>query len=85
MDFRFTPEEETFRHEVRSFLKNNLGEDWQGVTPDDYFTPKNWAVIRNLTGKLVDKGWLTMAWPREYGGQGRSHVEQMIYLRMIGL
>ena len=79
MDFRFTPEEETFRHEVRSFLKNNLGEDWQGVTPADYFTPKNWAVIRNLTGKLVDKGWLTMAWPREYGGQGRSHVEQMIY------
>ena len=79
MDFRFTPEEEIFRQEVRSFLIKNLGEDWQGVTPDDYFTPTNWAVIRNLTGKLVDKGWLTMAWPTEYGGQGRSHVEQMIY------
>ena len=79
MDFRFTEEQESFRSEVRAFLAENLGQDWQGVVPDDYFTDENWKLIRGLTGKLVDKGWLTLAWPTEYGGQGRPHIEQMIY------
>jgi alkylation response protein AidB-like acyl-CoA dehydrogenase len=79
MDFSFTEEQESFRAEVRAFLADNLGQDWQGVVPDDYFTDENWTLIRGLTGKLVDKGWLTLAWPTEYGGQGRPHIEQMIY------
>ncbi len=79
MDFRFTKEQESFRSEVRAFLVDNLGQDWQGVVPDDYFTDENWTLIRGLTGKLVDKGWLTLAWPTEYGGQDRPHIEQMIY------
>ncbi|MDA0769170.1 MAG: acyl-CoA dehydrogenase family protein [Chloroflexi bacterium] len=79
MDFRFTEEQQNFRGDVRAFLAENLGDDWQGVVPDDYFTDENWALIRGLTGKLVDKGWLTLAWPKEYGGQGRPHIEQMIY------
>jgi alkylation response protein AidB-like acyl-CoA dehydrogenase len=79
MDFRFTEEQQNFRREVRAFLAENLGQDWQGVVPDDYFTDENWKLIRGLTGKLVDKGWLTLAWPTEYGGQGRPHIEQMIY------
>ena len=28
---------------------------------------------------LAEHGWLTLAWPTEYGGQGAPHVEQMIY------
>ena len=79
MDFQFTNEQEDFRREVREFLAKNLGEDWNGIVPDDYFTDENWRTIRSLTGKLVERGWLTLAWPEEYGGQGRPHIEQMIY------
>ena len=79
MDFKFTQEQEDFRQEVRDFLADNLGEDWNGIVPDDYFTDENWRTIRSLTEKLVDRGWLTLAWPEEYGGQGRPHIEQMIY------
>ena len=32
-----------------------------------------------MAKKLAKKGWLTMAWPEEYGGQGRSIMEQLIY------
>ena len=85
MDFRFTEEQEDFRREVREFLAENLGEDWNGIVPDDYFTDENWRTIRNLTGKLVERGWLTLAWPEEYGGQGRPHIEQMIYNEGDGL
>ena len=79
MDFRFADEQETFRGEVRRFLKDNLGEDWPGIDPDAYFTDENWPPIRQLTAKLAEKGWLTLAWPEEYGGQGRPHIDQMIY------
>ena len=79
MDFRFTDEQEGFRQEVRRFLQQNLGEDWRGIDPDAYFHDENWPRIRQLTSKLAEKGWLTIAWPQEYGGQGRPHLEQMIY------
>jgi alkylation response protein AidB-like acyl-CoA dehydrogenase len=29
--------------------------------------------------KLSDKGWLAMAWPKEYGGGGASHMRQLVY------
>ena len=79
MDFRFTDEQEAFRQEVRGFLEENLGLDWRGIDPDAYFLDENWPRIRQLTARLATKGWLTLAWPKEYGGQGRPHLEQMIY------
>jgi alkylation response protein AidB-like acyl-CoA dehydrogenase len=79
MDFRFTDEQQAFRQEVRQFLKDNLGEEWRGIDPDSYFIEENWPHIRDLTSKLAEKGWLTLAWPEEYGGQARPHIEQMIY------
>ena len=79
MDYRFTDEQEAFRQEIRDFLSDNLGEDWRGIDPDAYFHDENWFRIRELTAKMADRGWLTLAWPEEYGGQGRPHIEQMIY------
>ena len=79
MDYRFTEEQEAFRQEIRDFLSANLGEDWRGIDPDAYFHDENWFPIRELTAKMAERGWLTLAWPEEYGGQGRPHIEQMIY------
>ena len=79
MDFNFTEGQEAFRKEVRQFLVEELGEDWRGVDPDAYFHDENWPRIRRLSASLAEKGWLTLAWPEEYGGQGRPHIEQMIY------
>ncbi len=79
MDFRFTEQQEDFRREVRSFLIDRLGPNWRGIDPDAYFEIHNWPLVRRLTSGLAKKGWLTLAWPEKYGGQGRSHIEQMVY------
>jgi alkylation response protein AidB-like acyl-CoA dehydrogenase len=79
MDFRFTPEQEAFRREVRQFIREILPPDWRGIDPDSYFEEENWPFIRQITAKMAQRGWLTMHWPREYGGQGRSLMEQVIF------
>ncbi|MDP2951704.1 MAG: acyl-CoA dehydrogenase family protein [Chloroflexota bacterium] len=78
MDFRFTATEERFREEVRGFLKRELPPDWGG---EDSFAANeaDHALGLEFDRKLSRKGWLTMAWPKEYGGQSRSHIEQLIF------
>lgn len=76
MDFKFTPQEEGFRHEVRDFLKNELPEGWTGGMAEE---EEDWGFTLEMRKKLADKGWLTMAWPEDYGGQGASHMMQLIF------
>jgi 3-oxocholest-4-en-26-oyl-CoA dehydrogenase alpha subunit len=82
MDFRFSPEEEAFRSEIRAFLKSELPSDWSrgegsgnlGEGADD-----SWNFLRNFQKKLSQKGWLTRGWPVEYGGQAAGVMQQVIY------
>ncbi len=64
MEFRFSDEDEAFRQEVRAFIRAELPKAREG---------------ESFTKKLAAKGWLTMSWPREYGGQGAPHLRQLVY------
>jgi len=77
MDFRFTPEQEAFRQELRQWLKQELPPDWEGA-PDDY-EPEHFEFTKQIVKKLGTKGWLTLHWPKEYGGLGMSPVDHLIY------
>ena len=79
MDFRFTDEEEAFRGELQSFLKQELPPEWDGMDDDEGSSERSRAFSRRMSKKLAEKGWLTMAWPREHGGQERSIMEQLLY------
>ena len=79
MDFRFTPQEEQFRSEIQAWIKENLPPGWLGIDREEQFDPAIFDVTRQMAKKLAAKGWLTLAWPKEYGGQGRSIIEQTIF------
>ena len=86
MDFRFTPEEEAFRKEVQDFLEKEMPPGWDSIGMEDEFgIDENWAVCRQMAKKLAAKGWLAMAWPKEYGGQARSYIEQAIFIEEMAL
>ena len=36
-------------------------------------------VRRKLVEQLGEDGWIAMGWPEEYGGQGKSAIEQFIF------
>ena len=74
MDFRFSPEQEEFRQEVRGFLEEEIRngtfqpmcDGWiQGYSPE-------------FTKKVAARGWIGLSWPKEYGGQGRSQTDRLI-------
>ena len=81
MDFRFTREEEDFRAQVREFLRQELPPTWEGA--GFYGEEGDGEAVRELghrfTRKLAERKWLAMAWPREYGGLGAPHMQQLIY------
>ncbi len=79
VDIRFTESEESFREEIREFLRTELPDDWDPMGQGSPFSPGQFPFTKELSKKLADKGWLTLAWPEEYGGQARSIMEQLVY------
>ncbi|MFC5587726.1 acyl-CoA dehydrogenase family protein [Sporosarcina soli] len=80
MDFSFTPEEEKFRDELRTWLEVNLPAGWIEGT---YVMPEEdaakGAFLREWQHKLSEGGWAGISWPKEYGGRGASLIEEVIY------
>ncbi len=79
MELVFTDREEAFRQEVREFLKRELPSDWEGFEEGDEYEGEGWDFTRSLARKLAEKGWLTLSWPREYGGRDLPIMEQVVY------
>ncbi len=77
MDFAFPAETEQWREELRAFLKAEIPEGFEG--DDDFFdNEEQMAFAREFTKKLGARRWFAPAWPEQYGGMGKSALEQMI-------
>ena len=79
MDIRFTDEEQAFREEIQAFLREELPDDWDPLDQASLFSPERLPFTKEMSKKLAAKGWLTLAWPREYNGQARPIMEQLVY------
>lgn len=75
MDLTFTPAEQTFRDEIRSWLRANTPtEPLKSMdTPDGFEQHREWEK------KLFAAGWSVPAWPEKYGGRDCSLVEWLLY------
>ena len=70
MDFVFSPEQEQLRLRIREFIAS---------VPNDPEATSDDSPNRAMERALAANGWLTIAWPKEYGGQGASHMDQLIF------
>jgi alkylation response protein AidB-like acyl-CoA dehydrogenase len=76
VDLRYPVEAEEFRAEVRAFLAAHLPDGWVGMGALDREEAEAFAITWRKT--LYDHGLLGIAWPREYGGGGRTKLEQVV-------
>lgn len=85
MDIAFTPEEESFRDEVRAFLADNLPaaiKDGAAASPTVFVEPdigQHWNAVLNA------KGWLGYQWPKAVGGTGWSPMQRYIFEKECAL
>ncbi len=77
MDLAFTPEEQQFREDIRSWVGANLPKELShkvhndlNLTRDDM---QSWAKI------LGKKGWLGHGWSKEFGGPGWNAVQKHLF------
>ena len=77
MEFKFTAEDDEFRSELRAFMKAELPDTWEGA--GRYPEEDDWDLNQVIRRKMAAKGWLTMHWPEEYGGQKASPVKSAIF------
>jgi alkylation response protein AidB-like acyl-CoA dehydrogenase len=82
MHFRFTPEEQAFRQELRGWLRENVPPDWEGVFLEE--EEEDWKQGRAFVKKLSQKGWVAPAWPKEYDGMEASPALQLVYNEEMG-
>ena len=77
MDLQFTPEEQAFREEVQSFLKDKLpqriSDKVQAGQRLSKADQEEWHAILN------ERGWLANHWPEQYGGPGWGAVQKFIF------
>jgi alkylation response protein AidB-like acyl-CoA dehydrogenase len=72
----YTPEQQALRDELRSyFAKLMTPERRAGITGME-----GGAVYRETIRQMGEDGWLGVGWPKEYGGQGRTALEQFVFI-----
>ena len=79
MDFAFTAKEEAFRLELRAFLRRELPAGWLVQNDREELSDEEFSFGRRFSERLAERGWLTLAWPEEYGGQSASPLMQLVY------
>ena len=82
MDFEFGEKEQKLRAEIRQFVKENI--PLNQVPYFEEHDDEEWAFSMSIARKLAQKGWLTISWPKEYGGMGASEWERAVYLEEVG-
>lgn len=84
MDLSLTPEQLAYRERVKQWFDANLPSTWSigdGAPPDDI----RWGKVNGAWElKLAQGGFIGIAWPKEYGGQGLSMVEHYLFSEEYG-
>lgn len=86
MEFAFTEEEESFRQEIRSFLDAELpaGQIMPIVSlAEDLYRDDVWELHKVMARKMGERGWLSLSWPKEYGGKEASPILSAIFQEEI--
>ncbi len=74
----FTPEQHRLRKEIRNYYEDLFTPELRAEF-DAEWDQVGGPVFRKIVGRMGADGWLGIGWPKEYGGQGRTPLEQFIF------
>ena len=77
MDFGWDPEDQAFRDEVRRFIAQNVTSGVREEMESRQESGRG-PLTAEVYKKISDRGWVGISWPKEYGGQSGSRLNQYI-------
>ncbi len=72
----YTKEQQALRDELRAYYAELLTPEIQAELHEGHGVGET---MRHVVRQMGKDGWLGIGWPKEYGGQGRSQIEQFIF------
>jgi 3-oxocholest-4-en-26-oyl-CoA dehydrogenase alpha subunit len=78
MHLDFTPEQRALRHRIRDYYRELFTPELRRAL-DAELHECGGPVYREVVRRMGRDGWLGIGWPTEYGGQGRTAIEQFIF------
>ena len=78
MDFEFSAEEQAFAADVEAFLDEHATPDVADVCRENMAQIVDTPERRAFMGKLAERGWLGMTWPKDLGGQEKPGIYEYI-------
>ncbi|HVX19328.1 MAG TPA: acyl-CoA dehydrogenase family protein [Acidimicrobiales bacterium] len=78
MDLTYSPSDEAFRTELRTWFDKAVPEHGPPPPPGDW--PARRAYDTAWQRKLFDAGYAGLAWPEAFGGRGLPVTQQLVYL-----
>ena len=76
MHLEMTPEQRALRDELRGYFARMMTPQ---LVAEVKGSEGGGPLYRAALGQMGRDGWLGIGWPREYGGQGRTPIEQFIF------
>ena len=76
MEFGFTAEQEAWRREIQDFLKDTPPEKFPTQSGEDSWG--HGAFSYEFVRLLGQKGWISLTWPKKYGGSERPNIDLMM-------
>jgi alkylation response protein AidB-like acyl-CoA dehydrogenase len=76
MHIAYTEEQQRLRDELRRYYQELLTDEVKDLLHKEAGVG---PTHRRIVKQMAEDGWLGIGWPEEYGGQGRSQMEQFIF------
>jgi alkylation response protein AidB-like acyl-CoA dehydrogenase len=76
----YTPEQEQLRAELRAYFAGLMTPELRDALAGPGGDYGDGTAYREVVRRLGRDGWLAIGWPTEYGGGGRSRLEQLIFM-----
>ena len=76
MYLAYTDEQESLRRELRSYYEQLLTPEVEAELANSHGVG---PALRRVVRQMGEDGWLGIGWPKEWGGQGRSALEQFVF------
>ncbi len=79
MHVDYSPEQKALQADLRAYFEEVLPDDARGGLR----SMEGGGTYRSVIRRMGADGWLGIGWPVEYGGKGRSMLEQLVFLEEV--